>query len=187
MMSSRWKWGVRTLIFNFADFFLTRAKDLINKERLLVVLLNLKSKHLLKMNLSSWIRLNLPEFPFCNLAWPQWNTKIGCVSVRSQSYTIIVWCIIATKSIKIVTIRTLSLFFLYQWLENLSRLDFCAVAIRAIYCKEVCVLNWWVHFFLTGKRAKTLTLRIKSWRKWKLIMVMSYQDETLKDLKHSLM
>ena len=147
MMSSRWKWGVRTLIFNFADFFLTRATDLINKERLLVVLLNLKSKHLLKMNLSSWIRLNLPEFPFCNLAWPQWNTKIGCVSVRSQSCTTIVWCIIATKSIKTVTIRNLFLFFFFRingWKISLDSIFVRLQSVRSTVRKSA----YWIDEFI---------------------------------------
>lgn len=147
MMSSRWKWGVRTLIFNFADFFLTRATDLINKERLLVVLLNLKSKHLLKMNLSSWIRLNLPEFPFCNLAWPQWNTKIGCVSVRSQSCTTIVWCIIATKSIKAVTIRNLFIFFFFRingWKISLDSIFVRLQSVRSTVRKSA----YWIDEFI---------------------------------------
>ena len=151
MMSSRWKWGVRTLIFNFADFFLTRVTDLINKERLLVVLLNLKSKHLLKMNLSSWIRLNfedsVSEFPFCNLAWPQWNTKIGCVSVRSQSCTTIVWCIIATKSIKTVTIRNLFIFFFFRingWKISLDSIFVRLQSVRSTVRKSA----YWIDEFI---------------------------------------
>lgn len=46
-------------------------------------------------------------------------------------------------------------------MENLSRLDFCAVAIRAIYCKEVFVLNWWVYFFYDRKAREDLDAKNK--------------------------